>query len=374
MKTYAWILAVILSAGLLSAGVLQADESQANHRAIRLLSTIPIPPNVASNSSMMVVFDISWVDPETQRYYLADRSNAVIDVIDARHDAFIKQISGNFKGFTGSNDTSGPNGVVVGGRWLFVTDAPSRVLTFDLRSSPPKTVSEVTTKAGEKTRADELAYDPQDHLILIANDADDPPFLTFISTMSRKVVGQILYRQATGGLEQPVWNPANDMFYQAVPATKANPGGEIDRIDPKTMKLAAIYAVKDCNPAGLTLGPQQHLLMGCSGDPIAAGAHAQVLVMDATDGSIVATITQVGGSDQVWYNPGDNRYYTASRYMTSTGLKGGTPTPVLGVIDAATDQWIANLPTGTGAHSVAADPGNNRVFVPVPQGIAVFAH
>ena len=96
--------------------------------------------------------------------------------------------------------------------------------------------------------------------------------------------------------------------------------------------------------------------------------------MDATDGSIVATITQVGGSDHLWYNPGDNRYYTASRYMTSTGLKGGTPTPVLGVIDAATDQWIANLPTGTGAHSVAADPGNNRVFVPVPQGIAVFTH
>jgi len=87
----------------------------------------------------------------------------------------------------------------------------------------------------------------------------------------------------------------------------------------------------------------------------------------------VATITQVGGSDQVLYNPGDNRYYLASRSMTSTGMKGATATPVLGVIDAATNQWIANIPTGPNAHSVAADSGNNRVFVPVPQGIAVFA-
>jgi hypothetical protein len=224
-----------------------------------------------------------------------------------------------------------------------------------------------------ENRADELAYDPQDHLILIANDADDPPFLTLISTTTRTVVGKLVFPTASG-LEQPVWNPANDMFYQAVPSTKTNPGGEIARIDPKTMKLVAIYGLKDCMPAGLTLGPQQHLLLGCSGDAIAEGAHAQTQVMDAADGFIIATITEVGGTDQVWYNPGDQRYYLASRQMTSTGMKGGTVTPVLGVIDATTDRWIVNIPTGTNAHSVAADSVNNRVFVPVPQGIAVFAH
>ena len=115
-----------------------------------------------------------------------------------------------------------------------------------------------------------------------------------------------------------------------------------------------------------------HLLLGCSGDAIEAGAHAQTLVMDASNGHIIATITEVGGSDQVWYNPGDNRYYLASRLMTSTGMKGGAPTPVLGIIDAATNKWIANVPTGKNAHSVAVDPGNNRVYVPIPTGIAVF--
>ena len=45
---------------------------------------------------------------------------------------------------------------------------------------------------------------------------------------------------------------------------------------------------------------------------------------------------------------------------------------VLGIIDAATNKWIANVPTGKNAHSVAVDPGNNRVYVPIPTGIAVF--
>jgi hypothetical protein len=61
--------------------------------------------------------------------------------------------------------------------------------------------------------------------------------------------------------------------------------------------------------------------------------------------------------DEVWYNPSAHRYYTASRDQP-----GGA---VLGVIDADTDSWIENVPTGTNAHSVAADAKNNAVFVPL---------
>jgi hypothetical protein len=88
-----------------------------------------------------------------------------------------------FAGFTpcaiqpaGANDCAGPNGVVAAFPRLFVT-APSRVLTFDLRTNPPTTVSEVTTLAGEPTRTDELAYDPKDGLILAINNASTPPLV-----------------------------------------------------------------------------------------------------------------------------------------------------------------------------------------------------
>ena len=39
--------------------------------------------------------------------------------------------------------------------------------------------------------------------------------------------------------------------------------------------------------------------------------------------------------------------------------------PVLGVIDAITNTWLQNVPTGANARSVAADPMTDHIFVPL---------
>src|SRR5262245_16487740 len=57
-------------------------------------------------------FDISWSDEATRRYYLADRSNASVDIVNTATDTFVGQIGG-FVGVGASNDVSGPNGIVV---------------------------------------------------------------------------------------------------------------------------------------------------------------------------------------------------------------------------------------------------------------------
>ena len=131
---------------------------------MKFLKAIPVPVSAVNGTShAMYSFDISFVDPATGHYYLADRSNRAVDVADANTDTFLTQIfpnngHGPFAGFVpcsppaGANDCAGPNGVVAAFPWLFVTDAPSRVLAFDLRTNPPTTVSEVTTRAGETTR------------------------------------------------------------------------------------------------------------------------------------------------------------------------------------------------------------------------------
>lgn len=333
---------------------------------IALIQIPGVPPATGAFS-----FDISWVDPGTHRYYLADRTNNGIDVVDTQTNRYLYTMAQRqFVGFTGKTDTSGPDGILViaSDQTAWVGDGRSRVKVINVRSGlVVATISTGTTA----NRADELAYDPVDHLIAIANNADDPPFLTFISTTDRRVVGKIVFSDATDGIEQPVYEPSTGMFFLSVPELKTNAGGAVARIDPKTMRIVAMHLTTACNPAGLALGPQQRLLVGCGA--ISAGAHAQVHVMDARDGHIITSITQVGATDEVWFNPGDNRYYLAARNMTATGMKGGPLTPVLGVIDAGTNQWIANLPTGPAAHSVAVDPTNNRAFVPVPNGIAVFA-
>src|ERR1700730_3640618 len=256
--------------------------------AVRLLKSIAVPVSAFNTTKGTFSYDISYVDQSDGTYYLADRSNKAVDALFA--EAIVTQIFPNnghaaFAGFVpcavqpaAANDCAGPNGVVAAFPWLFVTDAPSRILTFDLRFNPPQTVSECTTMlVGGKpdpTRADELAYDPQDGLILAINNASSPPFGTLVTV--DKTTGTLTCKtniildtahtnvDATNGAEQPVWDPGTKKFYLSIPRIGANPTvGGVIRIS-KTGTVEATYTVKFCSPAGLALGPSEDLLVGCN--------------------------------------------------------------------------------------------------------------
>ena len=265
--------------GILAAAMLATDassmEGQGRDGAVRLLTTVPIPGTKANTTGgNMYVFDISFVDQATQTYYLADRSNAVVDVVDARNNTLISQISATppFKGFTGNNGTSGPNGVVAAFPWLFVTDANSRVVSIDLRTG--KTVGDVSTGGAAGLRADELAYDAEDGLLLAANNADTPPFGTLIRinkttgalTVGKRVTLDTAHTgvDATNGAEQPVWEPVTGKFYLSIPQVGANAkDGAVIRIS-TAGTVEAQYPIQFCQPAGLTVGPNLDLLVGCN--------------------------------------------------------------------------------------------------------------
>src|SRR6202023_2684962 len=80
--------------------------------------------------------------------------------------------------------------------------------------------------------------------------------------------------------------------------------------------------------------------------------------------SLQTPINNITGSDEVWFNDGDNRYYTGS--SRDCGLAAGCPHggAVLGVIDAATNLLIEKVPQSSNSHSVAADAKHNFIFVP----------
>ncbi len=368
--------------------------------SIHLLRVISIPDFVDFSDPTNLhaaSFDIGWTD--RGKYYLADRGPTAtaygdcggrVDVIDA--DDNLDFICG-FVGNIGSG-VSGPNGILVlhahGQNELWAGDGDGTVKVVDLDTRAMDTIDVGACPpfpCGVK-RADELAYDSKHHIIVVANDADAIPFLTFISQGTpHRVLGKLPFDGsasapvATDGLEQPVFDKSTKKFYQAVPETPENPGGEIDVIDPVRMEVTNRFPLKDCVPHGLTVGPSNdngghNLLVGCN---MRTTTSAVSIVMDDTNGDIVATITQVGGSDEVWFNKGDNRYYLAANNCPVT-LCGG---PVLGVIDAETNERIENVPTATGAHSVAVNPRNNHVFVPRgpvsgpgsdDPGVAVYGH
>jgi hypothetical protein len=323
------------------------------------VATIKIPGQPLS------AFDISFVDPRLPFYYLADRSNAALDIIDTRSNAVVGQVGG-FVGVrtdpaTGktSTDISGPDGVqVVGLGEVWVGDGDSSVKVVDVLSQ--KVVATISTAldgqtADQDKRADEMSYDPRDQVLVVANNAAVPPYITMISTQpsDRRVLGHIIYGNAAG-VEQSVYNPANGLFYVNLTQVGDDPNsGAVSIVDPRRMVEIGRFPVTGCNGAGLALAPGQKLLVGCS-----LTNNSQII--SARDGSLLAEIPQISGSDEVWYNPGDGRFYLAGRNNPTAA--GG---PSLGVIDAFTNQFVTNVPTDASAHSVAADRRTNNVFVPL---------
>src|SRR5712672_945200 len=374
-------------------------------RGLRLVTLAPIP--AASNNSTggaLYSFDISYVDPSTGNYFLADRSNRVVDFVDSI-GRYVTGIPANpaFAGFTGSNATSGPNGVVAAFPWLFVTDANSRVVTIDLRNN--STVSNASTGGAPGLRADELAYDPTHGVLLVVNNADTPPFATFVivnqSTGHLTVSPRITFDAAHGvdaqnGAEQPVWDGTLNRFFLTIPQIGSNvQNGGVVRINPFSATVEATYPVQFCGPAGLALGPRQDLFIGCNTvfdtqgnvwDPNGTvPASPRDVIIDARTGQIDATILGVGAGDEVWFNAGDGNYYATGsgsplRPLPAATAKGSTPA---GVVDSKDEELVQlfptyNVPAGTGhpagtSHSIAANAGNNHVFVPLPANNAVLS-
>jgi len=329
-------------------------------------------------------FDISFVDPKLDLYVLSDRTNGSIDFFDASDDTFISRVAGfagqKFKadGVTADNTISGPDGVtIVNNQQVWAGDGDSTVKVIDLASH--QIVDTIST--GGKFRCDEMAWDSADHILAVANNADVPPFVTMINTDTHVVIGKIVFDGTNGtpdatqtGIEQSQWSPQTGLFYVSVPQivpSDATEGG-VSVIDPSSMSVKATYPVLNCSPAGLTLGPNNQAMIGCGSSftvPPATVATTQSIVIDLSNGDIVANITQAGGNDEVWYDKGTAHYYLAARNT----LTAGKVTPILGTVDAKTNAWDSGVSTSTTAHSVAADSRSHHVFVPigfVPPGSA----
>src|SRR5207248_842621 len=95
-------------------------------------------------------------------------------------------------------------------------------------------------------RADELAYDPVDHVIMVGNDRETPPYAVFVSTDTMRVIGQTLFRDATG-LEQPVWDAGLKKFIVSVPSANAY----VAVVDPNTFTIDKTYPIGACGMNGL---------------------------------------------------------------------------------------------------------------------------
>ena len=167
------------------------------------------------------------------------------------------------------------------------------------------------------------------------------------------------------GLGGMAWNPNTGHLLLTNPNSIAITSiGAVDEIDPRLGNpngpvVVNTFVMPNCMPTSVVQGPGNNFLVGCA-DHDGTAFPPNVYIIDGTSGNILTTIDNVGGVDEVWYNPGDNRYYVAARDFP-TG-------PVMGVIDAGTMLWLQNVTTNANSHSIAVDSGNNHAFVPLQSG------
>lgn len=377
---------------------------------------------VTINGSPLGSFDISWVDPELHSYLLSDRSNKGVDVIDTITKAQSRLAAGAFAGNVPScpfsNACNGPNGVLSfynrasGKHEVWAGDGPTPSCTAR-QFTPPFTDVCSTVKVidfetgtilhniptGGQYRADELCYDPVDHLIQIANDSDLPyPYINYIPTEgphAYEVVKQIQFDgggpghgpKATNGIEQCKWNARNGLIYLNIPEVAGDGNDDVPghtvRIDPKTMEIVDQFVIplaQCAGPQGMAIGPDPQIMLGCNAagppetppgcDPTSTctGSGSQnTVVIDERNGNVIKTLIGQGGNDEVWFNPGNGLYFLAQGSNTTQeqlGIVSSFPFPNL------LQDIVVALPPGKGhAHSVAADPISGEVYYPIPDNV-----
>jgi hypothetical protein len=330
-------------------------------------TTIPVPASPDNNvGGVFATYDISFFDPTTQLDYVADRSNASVDIFSAATNSFVGRIGGSghvFSGQTASNDTSGPDGVVIGNNKLWVGNGNSTLLSFNLPFNTPA-FAPIATGPASANRVDELAYDPVSHQVLAANNAASPaPFLTYVDANTDSITHQVTFNglngtpNATDGIEQPAYDPVTNRFYVSVPQVNGTGPGGVAQLDAAghvtnffDLALLGLGAGGVCGPTGLASGGGS-LMVGCGN-----GSQSVILHPTAGANGSITIIPGVGGEDEVWYDPVTKRYFLSAR-----NNPGG---PVLGIVDALSGALLQKLATTPGDHSVAVDPISGKVFVP----------
>src|SRR5262249_55580682 len=158
------------------------------------------------------------------------------------------------------------------------------------------------------------------------------------------------------------WNQRDGKIYLSIPeingaGDNSSPGGVVV-FEPTTravLRTMVIPSASCTGPQGKANGPGHQIGLGCNVSPTAANT----AIIDERDGTVLASLPNLGGGDEIWYNSGNNKYFFAAR-QNPAGES-------LIVIDAGLGFPTQQPSTShlSNAHSVAVDPVLNRAYVPI---------
>ncbi len=267
-------------------------------------------------------FDFVYYDPIQQRVYATH--GAVVTVVDARANSVLGnvQVGGQTHGV-----------VTLPKLGLGVTDNddPSEAVIFDLKSF--KVIKRLPLAAD----SDAMAFDPAStHVFVIGGDSG---MATAIDPKRKRVVKAI---HLGGKAESAVADGAGKLYVNLVEKR------QIVRVNTRTNQIDARWNIASCEaPHGLAIDAVTHRLF-------ASCHNNQMLVVNAVDGKVLATLPIGAGTDAAAFD--------AQRKLAFSSNKDGT----LSVIAELGPNEFVALPefkTALGAKTMAVDAVSGRVFL-----------
>ncbi len=267
-------------------------------------------------------WDMLSMDTEGRRLYVA-RFNRVL-VIDADSCKLIGEIP----------NTPGVHGVAIvhdRGRGFSSNGADSSATIFDLRTL--KSLGRVVTGI----RPDAIAYDSVSGRVFTMNGGSHDA--TVIDAALGKAVGTV---PLGGRPEFVVFDGRGHMF------VNLEDSSAVQVVDTHTLAPVARWSLSPgTEPSGLAIDSQRHRLFAVCAD-------SMMIVMDSDNGRVVRSLPIGRGVDAAAFDPGTKRAFSSNGEGTLTVVQEESPDSF---------RVLENVPTQSGARTMALDEKTHRVFL-----------
>jgi len=311
------VMAVLVGVSVVSMSVSSHAAAPANAGPLKVLKTFKVGGTGG--------WDYLTVDPDARRLYVSHATRVM--VLDADKGTPIGEIA----------DTPGVHGIAVVPEYNvgFTSNGKESTLSaFDLKSL--KTLRKV--KSGQNP--DSIIYDPASKKVFAFNGRSGDVTIVDPAAPDKTPVSLPI----GGKLETGVADGAGRVY------VNVEDKNEIVAIDSKAGKVLAHWPLAPGDgPTGLALDREHHrLYSGCS--------NKMMIVLDADQGKVLATVPVGAGVDGVTFDP------QLGLAMSANG-RDGTLTAVK-EDPAGTFKAVQTLDTAKGARTITSDPKTHQVYLP----------
>jgi DNA-binding beta-propeller fold protein YncE len=289
---------------------------------------IELPPNARSGG-----FDHADIHSRTGRLYVAHTANDAVDVIDCVADRYLHSIP-ELKSVAGVLVSEEANLVFTSNRGedtvsIFAPDAEHRI-----------------SKVAVGHRPNGLAYDPERHILLVANVGD--PALSgsttasIVDVQSKSMIASVLM---PGRTRWAIFDKQQDAFFINIAEPPC-----IVVIDAKNCgQIAKSFSIPAAGPHGLAVDSKnQRLFCACDAK--------KLICLDARTGKILDHLALSGPPDVIFFNDRLRHLYVA---IGDPGL--------IDVVDTGAMKLTETVSTEFGAHTIGFDAPRNKLYAFLPE-------